>query len=115
MSGVVQCGLLDVPRKDFVQSSGRIAPRPLFGAQHTISLQSLSAQGVVLLGRLNGIESDGRLSFADDREDNIRFADEASTKMQRQIDDYIARTGIDAPRAEPDPAETVAVSLPNPL
>ena len=114
MIWLVQCGLFDVPRKEFVQSSGRIAPRPLFGAQHTISLQSLSAQGVVLLGRFNGIESDGRLSFADDLENNMSFADEASTKMQRQIDDYIARTGIDAPRAEPDPAETVAVRLPNP-
>lgn len=114
MIWLVQCGLFDVPRKEFVQSSGRIAPRPLFGAQHTISLQSLSAQGVVLLGRLNGIESDGRLSFAEDLEDNIRFADEVSAKMQRQIDDYIARTGVDASRAEPDPAEVVALTLPNP-
>jgi putative flavoprotein involved in K+ transport len=115
MIWLVQCGLFDVPRKDFVQSSGRIAPRPLFGAQHTISLQSLSAQGVLLLGRLDGIEREGRLSIADDLEDNIRFADEVSIKMQRQIDDYISRTGINAPPAELDPAETAALSLPNPL
>jgi putative flavoprotein involved in K+ transport len=115
MIWLVQCGLFDVPRKELVHASGRIAPRPLFGAQHTISLQSLGAQGVVLLGRFNGIERDGRLSFADDLEDNVRFADEGSARMQRQIDDYIARSGIDAPHAEPDPAETVAVSLPNPL
>lgn len=114
MIWLVQSGLFDVPRKEFVQPSGRIAPRPLFGAQHTISLQSLSAQGVVLLGRCTGIDGDARLSFGDDLEDNIRFADEASTNMQRQIDDYIARIGIDAPRAAPDPAETVAVSLTNP-
>ncbi|MBR0755401.1 NAD(P)-binding domain-containing protein [Bradyrhizobium jicamae] len=114
MIWLVQSGMFDVPRKDFVQPSGRIAPRPLFGAQHTISLQSLSAQGVVLLGRIDGIESDGRLSIADDVEDNIRFADEMSTKMQRQIDDYIARTGSNAPPAEPDPAENAALRLPRP-
>ncbi len=34
--------------------------------------------------------------------------------MKRQIDEYIARAGIDAPPAEPDPAETVATRLPNP-
>lgn len=115
MIWLVKSGMFDVPRKDFVQPSGRIAPRPLFGAEHTISLQSLSAQGVVLLGRLEGIEGDGRLAIADDVEDNVRFADEVSAKMQRQIDDYIARTGINAPPAEPDPAETAALSLPRPL
>jgi len=114
MIWLVECGLFDVPRKEFIQPSGRIAPRPLFGAQHTISLQSLSAQGVVLLGRLTGIESGGQLSFADDTEENVRFADEASVKMQCQIDEYIARAGIDAPVAEPDPAETVAPCLASP-
>src|SRR5262249_21178408 len=94
--------------------SGRIAPRPLFGALQTISLQSLSAQGVVLLGRFTGIENGGQLSFADDLEENIRFADEASVRMQRQIDEYIARAGIDAPPAEPDPMETVPARLPTP-
>jgi putative flavoprotein involved in K+ transport len=114
MIWLVECGLFDVPRKEFIQPSGRIAPRPLFGALHTISLQSLSAQGVVLLGRFIGIETDGQLSFADDIEEHIRFADEASVKMQCQVDEYIARAGIDAPPAEPDPAETVAPRLPNP-
>jgi len=114
MIWLAECGLFDVPRSEFIQPSGRIRPRPLFGALHTISLQSLSAQGVVLLGRFTGIESGGQLSFADDLEENIRFADEASVKMQRQIDEYIVRAGSDAPPAERDPAETVAVRLPNP-
>ena len=114
MIWLVQCGLFDIPRKQFMQPSGRIAARPLFGALHTISLQSLSAQGVVLLGRFTGVEGDGQLAFADDLEEHIRFADEASANMTRQIDEYIARAGIDAPMAEPDPAETVAPRLPNP-
>src|SRR5262249_39235766 len=114
MIWLVECGLFDVPRKEFIQPSGRMAPRPLFGAQHTISLQSLSAQGVVLLGRFAGIGNGGQLSLSDHLGENIRFADEASVRMQSQIDEYIARVGIDAQPAEPDPAETVALRRPNP-
>ena len=68
----------------------------------------------MLLGRLTGIEDGGSLSFADDLEANVRFADEASENVKRHVDDYISRMGIDAPVAEPDPAETVAMRQPNP-
>ncbi|TGS90158.1 FAD-dependent oxidoreductase, partial [Mesorhizobium sp. M8A.F.Ca.ET.213.01.1.1] len=59
---MVKSGLFDVPRKDFVDPSGRVAARPMLGALHTISLQSLSAQGVVLLGRFVGVDN-SRLIF----------------------------------------------------
>jgi len=108
-----ESGLYDIPRKDFVGPDGRIAGRPLAGAGHTISLQSLSAQGVVLLGRFTGI-ADGRLTFADDVCENIRLGDEAAAKTRRHIDDHIARHGLNAPAAIDDPAETVAPRLPNP-
>ncbi|HEX2135805.1 MAG TPA: NAD(P)/FAD-dependent oxidoreductase [Microvirga sp.] len=113
MVWMVECGLMDVPRKEFIDPSGRIAPRPLIGAGHTISLQSLSAQGVSLLGRFTGV-ADGRLTFADDLPDNLRFADETSANLKRQIDDHIARHGLDAPPAEHDPAEVVSPRLPDP-
>jgi putative flavoprotein involved in K+ transport len=106
-----QSGLFDVPRQ--TEPSGRIGARPLVGAVHTISLQSLSAQGVVLLGRFTGVE-EGRLTFADNLEANIRFADASSATLKRQIDEYIAREGLDAPLAVDDPAETVAPRLPDP-
>jgi putative flavoprotein involved in K+ transport len=108
-----ESGLYDIPRKNFVGPDGRIPGRALIGARHTISLQSLSAQGVVLLGRFIGI-ADNRLTFADDVRDNIRLGDEAASKTRRHIDDYIARHGLNAPTAIDDPAETVAPRLPNP-
>ena len=114
VSWLVPSGLFHLPRKDFIQPSGKIMGRPLLGALHTISLQSLSAQGVVLLGRFTGLDSGGRLAFADDLEENISFADEGSANAKRHIDAYIERTGTDAPAAEPDPAETVAARLPEP-
>ncbi|RWO90673.1 MAG: FAD-dependent oxidoreductase [Mesorhizobium sp.] len=114
MVWLLESGFLDVRREEIIRLAGRIPPRGVLGSMHTISLQALSAQGVVLLGRLTGIEDSGSLSFADDLEANVRFADEGSENVKHHVDDYISRMGIDAPVAEPDPAETVAMREPNP-
>lgn len=109
---MVLTGAIDVTRSELLQQ-GPIPARALQGALHTISLQSLSAQGVVLLGRLTGVEGN-RLSFSDDVQANIRYGDETSARIRSQIDSYIARNGIDAPDAEPDPAEMIEAVLPDP-
>lgn len=114
MVWLLECGFLDVRREEVIRLAGRIPPRGVLGSLRTISLQALSAQGIVLLGRLTGVEDGARLSFADDLEANARFADEASDNIKRHIDDYISRAGIDAPASEPDPAEAVAMRQPNP-
>ncbi|UWU17143.1 flavin-containing monooxygenase [Rhizobium sullae] len=106
-------GFLDVPRKELVLPSGKLPARALVGATHTISLQSLSAQGVVLLGRFGGVEN-GSLIFGDDVDGNMRFADDVSANTKRLIDEYIERAGLDAPPAESDPAETVEPRVPDP-
>ncbi|RVK16987.1 flavin-containing monooxygenase [Sinorhizobium meliloti] len=106
-------GFLDVPRKELVLPSGKFPARALVGATHTISLQSLSAQGVVLLGRFSGVEN-GRLTFGDELDGNMRFADEVSANAKRLIDEYIEAAGLDAPPAADDPAETVQPRLPDP-
>ncbi|MHC2297292.1 hypothetical protein ACVJBD_001498 [Rhizobium mongolense] len=67
-----ESGLLDVRREEVIRLAGRIPPRGVFGSEHTISLQALGAQGIVLLGRLSGVADGGRLSFADDVEANVR-------------------------------------------
>jgi putative flavoprotein involved in K+ transport len=110
---MVESGALEVRRKDFVLPSGEIPARPLQGAVETLSLQLLSAQGVVLLGKLAG--ADGTLlTFTGDVAENIRFADENSAAVRKRIDDHIARNGIAAPPATDDPAEVVAPKLPSP-
>jgi putative flavoprotein involved in K+ transport len=106
-------GFADVPRRELILENGRLPPRPLLGATHTISLQSLSAQGVVLLGRFRGVVN-GSLAFGDELGDHMRFADEASAGLKRVIDEYIERAGLDAPPADDDPAETVAPRLADP-
>lgn len=109
---MVMSGLIDVTRAEILRQ-GPIPGRPLTGALHTISLQSLSAQGVVLLGRLTGVDGT-RLSFGDEAEAHVRHADEGSARIRSQIDAYIARSGTDAPDAEPDPAEVIDAILPDP-
>jgi putative flavoprotein involved in K+ transport len=106
-------GFADVRRRELILENGRLPPRPLVGATHTISLQSLSAQGVVLLGRCKGVVN-GSLAFGDEVGDHMRFADKASADAKRVIDEYIKRAGLDAPPAEDDPAETVAPCVPSP-
>lgn len=106
-------GFADVPRRQLILENGKLPPRPLLGATHTISLQSLSAQGVVLLGRFRGVVN-GSLAFGDEVGDHIRFANEASAAAKRVIDEYIERAGLNAPPAEDDPAETVAPCVPSP-
>ena len=105
--------MLDLRREEFALPSGAMPARPLQGAVETLSLQSLSAQGVVLVGKVESAEGTV-LTFSDEVAENVRFADEASAALRRRIDDYIARNGIVAPPATDDPAEVVAPKIPSP-
>jgi putative flavoprotein involved in K+ transport len=70
----------------------------------TVSLQSLAARGVTVLGRLDGAAGT-KVRFAPDLGGHARFADEYSADIRAQVDDHIARSGIAAPPSEPDPAD----------
>ncbi len=88
--------------------------RGLIGATHTISLQSLSATGVTMLGRLDGATEDGTLTFADTLAESAAYGDRMSEALRREIDAYIDAAGISAPPSRPDPAETVPSRFPDP-
>jgi putative flavoprotein involved in K+ transport len=106
-------GFSDERTEDVTDRSVLTRGRPQIAPGHTVSLQSLSARGVVLLGRFIGVEGP-HLRFADDLQENIAFADQASAAAKRRIDADIQRLGLHAPPAEEDPAETVAPRLPDP-
>jgi putative flavoprotein involved in K+ transport len=90
------------------------ANRALVGRDHTITLQSLSARGVALLGRIRDVSGSGRVFLEDSLTESATFADELSAGVKSAIDDYIRREGIAAPDAEPDPEETIASRFPDP-
>jgi putative flavoprotein involved in K+ transport len=74
---------------------------------HTISLQALARDGVTLLGHFESA-SGTRLRFSDDLPQHVRFGDEAAARMRRHVDDYIQRSGLEAPPSEHDPADEAA-------
>ncbi|MEA2662717.1 MAG: putative flavoprotein involved in transport [Chloroflexota bacterium] len=73
----------------------------------TVSLQSLAARGVQLLGRLAGVDG-ATLGFGSDLAAHVRFADEMSRRMRADVDRHIAAAGLDAPPSDPDPADEPA-------
>jgi putative flavoprotein involved in K+ transport len=71
---------------------------------HTLSYQHLERHGAVLLGGVAGM-SGSRVTLRPDLARNLLFADAASEALRSRIDAHIARSGIDAPEPEPDPAD----------
>ena len=112
MYWLVVSGIFDRSRAEML-ADGPIATRPLTGSRATISLQSLSAEGVVLLGRMTGC-ADGVLGFSDTVADHVRHADDFAAQLRQKIDAFIARARIPAPEPQPDPAEVVAPRIPDP-
>jgi len=71
---------------------------------HTVSLQYLARQGVVILGRLLEIDS-GILIFGDEAAAFIRFADGFSQRVKDDIDAYLGCMNLTPPPLEDDPAD----------
>ena len=80
------------------------------GGGHDVDLRRLSADGVVLLGRVLG-GRDGRLTLAADLGENLVRGDDSLVTLMRRCDDHVIRNALDfpapAPCAEPlpDPRE----------
>ncbi|HSG17695.1 MAG TPA: NAD(P)/FAD-dependent oxidoreductase [Anaerolineae bacterium] len=71
---------------------------------HTVSLQQLARQGVVILGRLLDVNT-GTLVLSDDAAAHVRFADELSQRLKDGVDAYLEKAGITPPPLEDDPAD----------
>jgi putative flavoprotein involved in K+ transport len=71
---------------------------------HTISLQHLAHQGVVILGYLRDVDGGG-LVLSDEAAAHVRYADEFSQMCKRRIDAYLEERGITSPPLEDDPGD----------
>jgi putative flavoprotein involved in K+ transport len=71
---------------------------------HTVSLQQLARQGVVILGRLLDIDA-GTLVLSDEAAAHVRFADEFSQRLKDDIDAFLEKAGITPPPLVDDPAD----------
>jgi putative flavoprotein involved in K+ transport len=76
---------------------GRKAPPPLaltgVHGGHDIDLREFAADGVRLLGTLQGID-DGNLAFGEDLEANLAHADESAAEFRRSVDEHVRASGI---------------------
>lgn len=66
---------------------------------HDINAHTLTRDGVVLLGRLQGVRA-GRLALSPDLAQNIAWGDAQTRAWLRAIDAYIAQQVLDAPAEE---------------
>ena len=104
----VEMKFLDVTYESLADKSISRAAQPQISGigryGHTLSLQYLAGQGVVILGRLLDVES-GTLILGDEGTAHVHFADEFSQRIKNDIDDYLTRLHISPPLLEDDPAD----------
>jgi putative flavoprotein involved in K+ transport len=78
-------------------------PNPQFtgsGGGRDLNVHTLTAEGVVLLGRLWRIR-DGTIALAPGLAENLAAGDEQAFGTLQAIDDHIREQGLDAPAADP--------------
>jgi len=63
---------------------------------HTINLHQFARDGVVLLGHIKSMQED-RIIMVPDLKENLAKADMDEADFVKQIDEYIEKTGLDAP------------------
>lgn len=66
---------------------------------HDIDLRAFALEGMQLYGSLLGA-TDGVVRFGDDLEQNLDDADDTYRRINRSIDQFIEKNGIDAPSGE---------------
>lgn len=64
---------------------------------HDLTLYTLAREGVVLLGRLRGIDDSGRAVFDADLAEKLAWGDAQARTFLRWIDEHVAEHGLDAP------------------
>ena len=72
--------------------------------RESMSLQSLSKKGAVILGKMNDA-NENTVFFQQDAVQHVKFADEFSQKIKKMIDDYIIANNLSALPAHYDEAD----------
>lgn len=78
-------------------------PHVIWKSDDMRSLRDFARLGVQLVGRVLDVV-DGSVHLAEEVEESVARADKACRDIQKVMDDYIARAGVDAP-PEPRPAD----------
>jgi putative flavoprotein involved in K+ transport len=109
MFWVVTLGRVEQTADQLPSPSARFAANPQLSGKHgghTLNLHQFARNGVVLLGRLMGVDG-YRIALAPDLQENLANADRASEDFKQGVDEFVRRTGMDVPEPEPDPVDEV--------
>jgi putative flavoprotein involved in K+ transport len=111
-------GMLDVPVDQHPEGRAiRFKAHPHLsgrGGGHTIDLRQLALDGVKLHGRLVEAQ-DHKVRFADDLAENLDAIDAACSQNLAKVDEYIAKSGTDAPENDLEPIDWRPASEPTTL
>jgi putative flavoprotein involved in K+ transport len=97
-----RAGFLDRTPDKLPSPQARFAGNPQLTGKdggHSLNLHIFNRDGVTLLGRTTGME-DGILKLAPDLKESLAKVDGFESMVTRFIDDYIQRTGLEAPEEQ---------------
>lgn len=92
-------GFLDRTPDKLPSPKARFAANPHVsgaGGGHDLNLHQFARDGVTLLGHLTGAD-DITVAVATDRKASLAKSDQITAMLVKMIDDYVARTGMEAP------------------
>jgi putative flavoprotein involved in K+ transport len=109
MFWVVTLGRVEQTADQLPSPSARFEANPQLSGKdggHTLNLHQFARDGVVLLGRLMGVDGH-RIALAPDLQENLANADQASEDFKQGVDEFVRRTGMDVREPGPDPVDEV--------
>ena len=105
---LIDSGFFDITFAELEDKNMALATQPQVSGigryGHTVSLQKLHNEGVILLGKLENIEN-GNLILKSNLHEHISFADEISNGIKKMIDEYIVKNNISTKKSEEDSAD----------
>lgn len=94
-----QMGMFDTRVEELKSPKGKFAPHPQLSGKnggHSLNLHQFARDGVILLGHVRDIR-EGQLVIAPDLYESLAQVDQFETTALKMVDDYITRSGLNAP------------------
>lgn len=95
-----RAGLTSITVDKLPSPRDRFASNPLVSGKdggHTLNPHQFARDGVVLLGRMQAAQG-GKITLAPDLKESLAKSDKFQADLLKKIDDYIEKTGLDAPQ-----------------
>jgi putative flavoprotein involved in K+ transport len=96
---MTRLGMFDTKVGELKSPHAKFAPHPQISGKNggeSLNLHQFARDGVVLLGHVRGVQS-GKLDIAPDMKETLAKVDQFEIDVLKMVDDYIARTGLNAP------------------